>query len=784
MSDWPTRWDASWVWWDAPGDAGPGDLDLPDQMGYIRHSFVLAEVPAAAPARACVNGRYVLYVNGHRVGQGPVRAEPQCLSYDEYDLAPWLRPGPNAIGLWCRHYGEAVAFWRPVKAMGEVGRGWCVFEARVGDAPVVATGGGWRAMAAPLDPSRPGLEGQPHAELVRGAEVPRGWRSADFDDSSWPAAKVLTWSGLGPPVASPPADPHPSFHRRALPQLPVERLGVPVALPAALAAGEVLTIDMGREVYGTPDLTVSSTAGAVIDLAVGEDVGTDGRPVILPRNWVMRYTAGGGRAEQVEAFDAVGFRYLSVQASAPAQVVDLAVSEALYPRPAGAWFRTSDPDLDALWEAGARTVDLCSTDAYIDCPGREQRAWLGDAYVHQMVSLAANPDTRLVRHNLRLHAQSRRPDGLLEMFAGGDIATYPYVIPDYSLHWIRAVAQSWRWLGDLDLLDELVPLATGIADWYERFRGPDGGITDVPGWVFIDWAQTERSRQTAALDALHVLAMSDLAVLHRARGDERAAVAADRRAARSRQAFADRYWDDARQVFVDAARPDGWRSARVSQHTNALAVLAGLVPGGVDGGAVIDVVLDPARVKVTKTPADSLDESVRGTFQWTAPEDFDEQTDVVAAQPYFAHFVHQAVAHAGRAHLIPGLVRRWLPHLVDGYGCFGEFWEAAPGAASRCHGWSATPTYDLTAHVAGVSPLAPGCSVVAVRPRLGPLASLDASVPVPAGFVRVVLRRDGEGGMGGWVEVPPGVEGRVELEDEWTAVVPPGGRLDVHRPVR
>jgi alpha-L-rhamnosidase len=607
---------------------------------------------------------------------------------------------------------------------------------------------------------------------------------------------VLGWVGLGPPAEGPPADPHPTMHARPIPQLatvelpgrvvgrgaarhdltasPIEdfyRAAVEGHEPvsgsdaAELESGEFVVVDFGREVFGRPEVVIEAGEGVTVDLAAGEDVGADGRPVVLPRNWVMRYTAAGGRPETVQAFDPVGLRYLSVWASGPARVVNAALGETHYPRPEGAWFRSSDPDLDAIWEAGARTLDLCSTDAYVDCPGREQRAWLGDAYVHQLVSLVANPDAGLVRHNLRLHAQSRRPDGLLEMFAGGDIGTYPYVIPDYSLHWIRANARAWEYLGDEALLDQNAPLFTGILDWFEAFRGPDGVLTDVPSWVFIDWAQTDRSRQTAAVDALYALALDDAAGLHRARGDERSAAAAEARAAATRTAFRTTYWDAHRGVFVDAAEPGGLRSRRVSQQTNALAVLAGLVPAG-EADELFKRILDPDRVKITKTPADSFDDLERGRYQWAAPPDFDPDQDVVGAQPFFCHFLHQALAAAGHADSLAGMARRWKPFLDDGYGCFGEFWRAEPGAASRCHAWSATPTFDLTRHVAGIAPLAPGCGEVAVRPRLSGLDWIDVSMPVPQGFVRVELRQQG-GRLAGRVETPPGVRAVVELEGGW-----------------
>ena len=44
-------------------------------------------------------------------------------------------------------------------------------------------------------------------------------------------------------------------------------------------------------------------------------------------------------------------------------------------------FECSDPFLNELWKIGRTTLELCMHDGWEDCPGREQRQWLGDATV-------------------------------------------------------------------------------------------------------------------------------------------------------------------------------------------------------------------------------------------------------------------------------------------------------------------------------------------------------------------------------------------------------------------
>src|SRR5207253_1140705 len=105
-------------------------------------------------------------------------------------------------------------------------------------------------------------------------------------------------------------------------------------------------------------------------------------------------------------FEAVGFRYLSVVGTTPTAA---RVRERRYPMVVAGSFDSDDPSLDAIWQVGLRTLHLCATDAYLDCPGREQRAWLGDAYVHGLLTYVTSSDTTLATHALRLAAQAPRP---------------------------------------------------------------------------------------------------------------------------------------------------------------------------------------------------------------------------------------------------------------------------------------------------------------------------------------------------------------------------------------
>lgn len=787
MTTWPRTWSACWIWLDEPDSAL-------DSVVFLRRVIDLASVPARAPCRVTADGRYQLFVNGTRIGRGPVRGEPTHLRWDEYDVAPYLVSGANAVAVLARNYGRATQGFKPPLPVGQLGRGGVLLEAQLGG-QLLVTDSGWRASLAPYE-RRPvsAWTGNPAAEVLDGARLPNGWTEPGYDDRGWQPAQVLTPQGLGINERSTPTDPFAMLDAADIGQLE-EHLLTPLQVVARggthgadldpdplqdfqadpsgsvrpeawaacpLVAGEWVTVDFGRLSNSHPTLLLDADAGSVVDLAVGEDLDVTGHPVAAPRNWTMRYTAGGRESEQVEALEAVGFRWLQVTIrSGVVRSLDVRALFRHYPRPASASFTCDDEDLNGLWTMGGATLDACSTDAFIDCPGREQRAWVGDAYVETLVSLACNPDTGLVRHNAELLWQGVRADGLRPMVAGADLTDHVSTIPDFSLHWVRSIARIYEHLGDVDGVERLWGRVLDCLQWFEWHRAPDGLLRDLTGWIWIDWAQTERARNTAAADALYAMALEDAAMLAEALDEHGSARRFRERLAMTRAAF-ETYWDEQRGVYVDAADGMTKRGRRVSQQTNALAILAGAAPRHRWGG-MLDYVLDAARLVHTRHPGDGspIEQSLR--YQWMPAQEYgggkllDEASQVVLAQPFFAHFLHQALAAAGRHDDLLASIRRWQKLAQRGNGVFEEYWDHVPGYGSRCHAWSATPTYDLTTHVLGVRRIGVAWSEVLIEPRFGPLTRLAGTVPTPNGAILLELNR----ATGGWIELPAGVSGSV-----------------------
>jgi alpha-L-rhamnosidase len=790
---WPTQWVGRWIW-AAPapapalsfaGSPAP-DRSLWNRFVHLRRLVVLEHVPAAVPARVTADSRYVLWVNGVEVSRGPVRNVPERLAFHELDLAPHLHAGPNVIAALVRYYGGPSRWWRPAAQVGQLGVGSFLFEAPAIGVQSDAT---WRGVPGPWEQHPAGHDiGR---EMLDGRSLPRGWLDADHDDRAWPEAVELHGPGFAGMSAIPPCIPFGGLEPSGVAELTATRLAAaPVAsgfvvpgasddLVSAYAEARVVddagdaadaarfvTFDVGQLTHGTVALDLDAAAGVAVDVYVGEDIAADGRAVVAPRHWAAGYVAAGGHDEHVETFDPVGFRYITTVTRGEGRVTGAAAVERRYPTSGAASFTCDDDRLEQVWRTGKRTVELCALDAFVDCPGREQQAWVGDSYLHVVVTMLTSADWRLVRRNLRIGAHSRRADGLLSAISAAAGSQGSFNIPEYSLHWVRALSRYVERSGDRATARELLPAATEVLDACERHRDADGFLRRLPGVVFVDWAQTERGDVTGAVDALYAAALLDHArLLELVLGDLDGGAIARARHAVTASAF-EALWDEHRGVYVDALHDGRGPGRRVSQQTNALVIVGHCAPEG-RWPRMLDAVLDASRVKMTLCNGD-LPEHQHWSYQRWEPEGFDVDADVVMAQPFMAHFLHQAVAAAGRRDLIPDLCLRWWPQVERGNTTFEEFWQAPPGTTSRCHGWSASPTFDLTTHVLGVRQIIEsaddlGFRRAVVAPSFAGMGRVGGVVPTPHGDLVVDLVAGGTGALSipaGMTEVVVEIEGR------------------------
>jgi len=185
------HWSAHWIWY-------PGKREAVNWHFLARKAFRLDRPVGRAVLRITAHSDYVLFINGTRLGAGPVPCDPRRQSYDSYDVARLLRAGVNVIGVIGHNYGLGV-HWQ------YKGPGGLLAQLDLDDQTIATDGSwrvsdatGWRA-ASPRMFFSNGL-----LETLDLRTRPEGWLGGDFDDAGWLPAEVIgphpvkPWTALVP----------------------------------------------------------------------------------------------------------------------------------------------------------------------------------------------------------------------------------------------------------------------------------------------------------------------------------------------------------------------------------------------------------------------------------------------------------------------------------------------------------------------------------------------------------------------------------------------------------
>src|SRR5258708_3386870 len=159
----------------------------------FRRTLELGSVPASYPARVSADNRFVLFVNGNRVGDGPARGDLAHWRYERFDLASFLRPGANLITATVWNFGV----YAPVAQVSDSTA--FLLESEVSGTGSISTPGGWlveeehgqRALDRTSVTLKTYFASGPGEELDA-ARYDWDWNSATASGSDWvPAASPM-----------------------------------------------------------------------------------------------------------------------------------------------------------------------------------------------------------------------------------------------------------------------------------------------------------------------------------------------------------------------------------------------------------------------------------------------------------------------------------------------------------------------------------------------------------------------------------------------------------------
>ena len=511
-----------------------------------------------------------------------------------------------------------------------------------------------------------------------------------------------------------------------------ENLLAPDDSVCRITTGGGVLVDFGRELHGSVRLEIPKTStGKPVRFrvrfgeSVGEAMGTPNNDHAIHDHDILVPWMGHTEVGMT------GFRFVRFDFPDTEGSVEVRAVRAVHlfrDLPYLGSFSCSDDRLNAIWQTGAYTVQLCMQDLVWDGIKRDRLVWIGDLHPEAMVIATVFGAHPLVPATLD-YQRDRTP--LDAVGSGGATGGGAWMngISSYSLWWLIIQRDWYRRTGDFAYLSQQRDYLVGLLERVCGFVGPDGGET-LNGHRFLEWPTSDdKTAIDAGLQALVTLTLQAGTELCRILGETERAEKAATLASRA----------------ASIHRPTG------SKQATALAVLAGTTNAADANGAIL--AQDPFCGLSTFYGYYVLEARAKAG-------DYVGCLDLIRA--YWG-----GMLGAGATTFWEGFEMDWLagsgrideltpPGLRDLHADFGD-WCYKGLRHSLCHGWAAGPTAWLSEHILGVSPVAPGFAQVAIQPNLGDLTWARGTVPTPHGIIEVSHERRVDGTVTSEITLPNGV---------------------------
>lgn len=459
-----------------------------------------------------------------------------------------------------------------------------------------------------------------------------------------------------------------------------------------------ILLDFGRVITGFVELKLDGVAGGMVDIGYAERLIDDRFNNAIEGQFADRYTMVDG-VQTFRSFTWKGFRYIKLRfhnCFEPVKIDSVKSIITTYPFEEKGGFSSDDRELEQTFDISRYTLRLCSQEFIMDTPWREQGQWLGDVSAVTLGGIySCFGDTKLPAKFLRQSAENQHPTGLLGNMTNTVSHNWENVIPDYSLWWIMALWHHYQYTGNQEWIHTYYPHVIKILQAYIRYIDGDGLLTDMPYWVFVDWADVEKEGKSAALNAIFYGTLATIKEMALFKDDSYTVEMVDELRQDLKENFTNKFYDHEKGCLVDAVI-DGIRSDKISEHANTAAIYWDLIDKSLE-----EEIIDNLYVKKT--------------------------VDYTEAQPFFTTVVLQALDRAGYFNLALDIIReRWGRRMIakgatstyEEWGINGS-WRTGDYMGflrSLSHAWSAHPAEFLIKNLIGLEIMEPGCGKVKVSP--------------------------------------------------------------------
>ncbi len=374
-------------------------------------------------------------------------------------------------------------------------------------------------------------------------------------------------------------------------------------------------------------------------------------------------------------------------------------------------FKSSDEELNRIWEIGAYTMHLTTREFFIDGIKRDRWVWSGDAVQSYLMNYYLFFDSECVKRTTWL-LRGKDP-----------VTAHTNTIMDYTFYWFIGIYDYYMYTGDLAFVKQIYPRMQTMMEYVLGRTNQNGMVEGMTGdWVFVDWADgfLDKKGELAIEQVLLCKSLETMALCASLAEVEEDVATYERLASELRAKLMPAFWSEAKQAMVHN-RIDGVQSESVTRYANMFATFFGYLTPAQQEQIKHSVLLNDAVLKIT-TPYMRF-------YELEALCAMGEQEAVMAEmKAYWGGMLRE------------GATSFWEKYNPDEKGTEHLAMYGRPYGKSLCHAWGASPIYLLGKYYLGVRPTKAGYETYEIRPTLGGLEWMEGTIPTPQGEIH--LRMD------------------------------------------
>ena len=290
----------------------------------------------------------------------------------------------------------------------------------------------------------------------------------------------------------------------------------------------------------------------------------------------------------------------------------------------------------------------------------------------------------------------------------------------YGLMWIYMLYDYYMYSGDKGIFDRVVDVLDMVLKKFATYLGDNSIIENPPNYMFIDWVPVDKynlhhppkALGQAAMTAFYYRALEVAHKIYLYVDDIDSAEKYRQQAKSVKSAFHKNFYDEKKQIYccglnteseVNEWLPQNTDKKYFSVHVNTLAALYSLCN---DEKKIMEQVM--------------------------------KNDELIGAQPYFTHFVLEALYKCGLFEKYGiKVIKLWKKQVDECDKGMKEAWGDFSGYNyDYSHGWGTAPSYQLPSKILGLKILEPGFKKISLNPNLFGLDFANITVPTPYGCIK------------------------------------------------